>query len=90
MLAKLFKSFIPYILLLIGIFVAIFFLDSYAEKLSTQAEIVAVKADTENDDQNLSQFETDDEAGTNVNNTLKNDSIYVKAVRLYKERRYKY
>jgi len=73
MFRKVLNSFIPYITLLMGIFVIVIFLDAYAEKVSDEPEIINIVASTADEKESIVQYETDDVIFSGLENTIKSD-----------------
>ncbi len=88
MVKKIFKSFIPFLILLIGIFVFVLYLDSYAKRISIAPEIVSIVADTNSVSESIYQFELDEVDVSQPESKLESDTLYQKARKLYREREY--
>ncbi|MEN8137261.1 MAG: tetratricopeptide repeat protein [Bacteroidota bacterium] len=88
MIKKILNSFIPFIILLIGVFVLIIYLNSYAEQISGAPEVINIKAGNVVESENIVSFEIDESSTTLKRNLLKNDSTYIIARRHYKNENY--
>lgn len=88
MIKKIINSFIPYLFLLLGIFILVIYLDAYAKKVSDAPEVITIEKVTDINTEDIIQFEADDK-NTNANESmLQNDTAFQKAVELYREKEY--
>ncbi len=85
---KIFQSFIPYLIVLVGIFVIVIILDKYAKNISEEAEVINIKMEPSQEGENILQFETDDIAMSESETRVKSDSIYILSVSLYRDKKY--
>ena len=88
MFRKVLNSFIPYITILIGIFVIVIFLDAYAEKISDEPEIINIAASSSDEKESIVNYETDDVIFSGSENTIQSDSVFIQAVRLYRKKHF--
>ncbi len=88
MVTKIFRSFIPFLFILSGIFVAVIYLDGYAQKLSLEPFMVNIVADTATQTENIVHYVTDEIEASGNENILEADSIYKRACDLYRIEKY--
>lgn len=88
MIKKLFKSFIPYLILLVGIFIIVFFLDNYASKISEAPILINISGESDDNDELNNLFILDENASSKKNRLIDADFSFVKAKKLYGEEKY--
>jgi spermidine/putrescine-binding protein len=85
MIKKLLKSFIPYLILLIGIFSLVIFLDNYARKISEAPTIVVLSTDSNYDDETNILYLADDNTTSEKDSKIKSDTSFTLAIMFYRE-----
>jgi len=84
MIRKVFKSFIPFLVLLTGIFILVIYLDLYAQQISVAPEIISIANTASVESEDIMQFELDEKEAIRAESQLQSDSLFQKAKTLYK------
>lgn len=85
---KITESFLPFLLLLLGIFATVIFMDGYAEDTTQNVELIYINPKSDVFNEKLLDFETEETEKSVLNKAVLNDVQYKTAVELYKARKY--
>lgn len=85
---KITESFIPFLLLLLGIFALVLFVDGYAEDSTQKVQLIYISPKSDIVNERLLEFETEEAEKTEQNKAVLADQQYKKAIELYQSRKY--
>lgn len=88
MVKNIFKSFIPFLVVLIGIFISVVLLDNYAKSISEEPEVINLDNESVKAGEDILQFETDEIVRPSGKSAIYSDSIYLQGVSIYRNSRY--
>ncbi len=76
MIKSLYKSFVPYLLLLVMILIAVFIFDNYAERVSEEPEVILLGEEKDEYPTNLFSWQLDNEIALRAGSSISSDSLF--------------
>ncbi|MEN8202952.1 MAG: tetratricopeptide repeat protein [Bacteroidota bacterium] len=88
MIKPLYKSFIPYLVLLMLILVVVFIFDRHAERISMEPDFIVLGEESAYAD-NLSSWFPDNEMKLQTASSIRDDTLYQDAMHLFRQQKYR-
>jgi len=89
MIKPLYKSFIPYLVLLILILIVVSVFDRYAERISNEPELIVLSEEEETYASMLFSSQLDNEIAMNEGSGAGRDTLYTEALELFRKQQYR-